>query len=151
MEFDHSSPVVALCIAGMQVEGDTAQARALFEQAWAARRDDLDASLAAHYLARHQPDAVAALHWNALALSHAERVQGIDCAALMPSLCLNLGDSYLTAGRLADARRLVQRGLGALEALRADGYGALISGGLTRLATRIATAEQSALNGRRHR
>ena len=48
------NPVVALCAEGMAVEGDREQARALFTRAWAIHRDDYEASIAAHFLARHQ-------------------------------------------------------------------------------------------------
>jgi len=141
VQFDSSNPVVALCIAGIQVEGDAAEARARFERAWAIRQDDFDACVAAHYLARHQPDARTTLHWNEVALAHAERVEDSEREALLPSLCLNLGDSYLAVGSLADARRLAQRGLSAVEALPADGYREFIRGGLTRLESRVAAAE----------
>ena len=67
MSIDPNNPVVALCAAGMAIEGDSSAARALFEQAWEARRDDYDASIAAHFLARHQPTIESRLHWNVLA------------------------------------------------------------------------------------
>jgi len=111
------------------------------ERAWVIRQDDFDASVAAHYLARVQLDASATLHWNEVALTHAERIANTERASLMPSLCLNLGDAYLAVGRLSDARRLAQRGLSAPAALPADGYRELIRGGLIRLETRVAAAE----------
>ena len=43
MSFDVSNPVVALCVAGVQVEGTPVEALALYDQAWAARTDDFDA------------------------------------------------------------------------------------------------------------
>ena len=43
MNIDPDNPVVALCAAGMAVEGDSSAALALFEQAWLARRDNYDA------------------------------------------------------------------------------------------------------------
>ncbi|MDQ6611264.1 MAG: hypothetical protein M3Y64_02435, partial [Gemmatimonadota bacterium] len=63
MQFDSSNPVVALCVAGMRVDGEPAKARALFEQAWLLRQNDFDASVAAHFLARHQPSDQDTLHW----------------------------------------------------------------------------------------
>ena len=52
-----------------------------FERAWAARVDDFDACIAAHYLARVQPDAQATFEWNARALEHARLVDPSACAA----------------------------------------------------------------------
>ena len=51
---DPTNPVVALCSEGMAAEGTPAEALRLFERAWAARRDDYDAAIAAHFVARHQ-------------------------------------------------------------------------------------------------
>ncbi|MEP6764829.1 MAG: hypothetical protein ABJB66_10985 [Gemmatimonadaceae bacterium] len=42
MLFDLDNPVMQWCAAGMQVDGEPEKARALFERAWAARRDDFD-------------------------------------------------------------------------------------------------------------
>lgn len=66
--FDPDNPVMQLCAAGMQVDGEPDKARPLFEQAWNARRDDFDASVAAHFLARHQPTPAATREWNERAL-----------------------------------------------------------------------------------
>ena len=60
MKIDPDNPVVALCAAGMAVEGDSSAALALFEQAMLGRRDDYDACIAAHFVARHQ--AIPRLH-----------------------------------------------------------------------------------------
>ena len=69
---DGESVVARLCAAGMAVDGDAAAARALFQQAWDARRDDYEASIAAHFVARHQPSLDDSLHWNRVAVEHAE-------------------------------------------------------------------------------
>ncbi len=95
---DPTNPVVALCAEGMAAEGTPAEARRLFERAWEARRDDYDAAIAAHFLARHQPNAADTLHWNALAVRHAEAVPGGRAAGFLASLYLNLGDAHASAG-----------------------------------------------------
>ncbi len=144
--FDPANPVVALCAAGMQVEGEPDKARALFEQAWAARTDDFEASIAAHFVARQQPTPADTLRWNEIALQHADQLTDHRLATLLPSLCLNLGDSYLRAGRLSDARALADRATVAVEALPADGYGQMIRGAIGRLVERIAAAERQAIS-----
>ena len=63
---DPNNPVVKLCVAGMQAEseGRRDDARLLFDQAWQASTNDFEACMAAHHVARHQPDAQASFHWN---------------------------------------------------------------------------------------
>jgi hypothetical protein len=141
--FDPSNPVIALCIAGMQIEGESDRARVLFEQAWAARVDDFDASVAAHFLARHQPTPADTLHWNAVALRHADALGDDRARELLPSLCLNLGDSYLAAGRVDEARTLATRASATLAALPPGGYAELVRGGIERLHQRVAAAHSS--------
>jgi hypothetical protein len=138
MLFEMDNPVTQLCAAGMQVDGEPAKALALFEQAWAARRDDLDASIAAHFVARHQATPRAALEWNARALQHADAVTDGRAATLLPSLCLNLAESFRLETQLDRAEALAHRGLRSLDQLPADGgYGAFVRAGLERLLHRL--------------
>lgn len=138
MFLDPENPVMQLCAAGMQVDGEPAKALALFEQAWAARRDDFDASVAAHFLARHQATTNATLAWNERALHHAETITDDRVLSLLPSLCLNLGESYRIAGRLDEAEQLAHRGVRAVDALQADdGYAQFVRLGLNRLLQRL--------------
>ena len=104
MNIDPANPVVALCAAGMAVEGDAAAAKALFEQAWASRTDDYEASIAAHFLARHQETTAQRVHWNALAAAHAEAVTDGRTDEFMPSLYLNLAETQALRGNLAEGR-----------------------------------------------
>ena len=123
-----------LCAAGMNVDGEPAQALAFFEQAWAARRDDFDASVAAHFVARHQATPHDKLEWNERALQHADAVINGRATSLVPSLCLNLGESYRLAAQFEEAERLALRGLLALEQLPSeDGYAQFVRMGLDRL------------------
>jgi hypothetical protein len=73
---DPANRVVALCAEGMSREG-------------------------AHYLARHQPTPKDTLHWNALAVRHAERVSDGRAAELLASLYLNLADAHEKVGECA--------------------------------------------------
>lgn len=93
---DTSNAVVQLCMAGSQAEfdGRPEDARRLYDAAWAAATDDFEACIAAHYVARFQPDAQATLHWNQIALARAEAVNDERVQAFFPSLYLNLGRSY---------------------------------------------------------
>ena len=127
----------------MQVEGEPEKARALFEQAWELRQDDFDTSVAAHYLARHQPNADETLRWNALALQHADALSDSRVEAFLPSLCLNLGDSLLAVGRVAEARKAFERGSAVVAGLPEGGYGDLMRGGIARLGGRVTAAEST--------
>lgn len=135
---DGDSVVVRLCAEGMAVEGDAAAAAALFRQAWDARRDAFEASIAAHYLARHQSSPAETLHWNRIAVQNAEAVVGDRVKPLLASLYLALGDSYLALGLSGEAAVAAERGVAALHVLPADGYRQFVAHGLQRLLARIA-------------
>ncbi|HTE45506.1 MAG TPA: hypothetical protein VK636_09705 [Gemmatimonadaceae bacterium] len=138
MLFDLENPVVQFCAAGMEVDGEPSKALALFERAWASRRDDFDASVAAHYVARHQATPQASLEWNERALQHAEAIADDRAASLMPSLCLNLAESYRKSARMAEAEQLALRGLLAVDRLPPDdGYARFVRAGLDRLLQRL--------------
>jgi hypothetical protein len=121
----------------MQVEGDSAQARALFEQAWAARTDHFDASVAAHFLARHQATPADTLHWNAVALHHADTLNDARALELLPSLCLNLADALRAVGQLEEARVVADRALAAVAVLPTGGYADFVRMAIERLRQRL--------------
>ena len=137
---DPTNPVVALCAQGMALEGTPAEALRLFEQAWATRRDDFDAAIAAHFLARHQSTAAATLHWNALAVEHAEAVPDGRCDELLASLYLNLGDAHARLGQLELARAAGQRAADSLDGLPPGGYREFVAMGIGRLTQRLEAA-----------
>ena len=137
LPIDPANPVVALCAAGMACEGDPETARHLFEEAWDTRRDDYDAAVAAHYLARHQPTPFLVLDWNARAVTHCERITDGRATELLPSLYLNLADSLLALGRRAEARVVADRADEHLQALPADGYRSFVAFGIARLRERV--------------
>jgi tetratricopeptide (TPR) repeat protein len=107
MQLAQNNPVVKLCIAGTQAEfaGDIAAARALYWQAWEAAQDDYEACVAAHYVARHQPDPAEALHWNQVALERADATADERVRPFYPSLYLNMGQSYEKLDNQAEAKR----------------------------------------------
>ena len=102
---DPDNPVVKLCAAGMVAEGEGrgADAKALFEQAWEGSRDDFEACIAAHYVARHQATPEAAFEWNERALRRAEAIGADRAHDFFPSLYLNYAHSLEQVGRTAEA------------------------------------------------
>lgn len=104
---DLNNLVVRLCVEGTRAEfeGRIETARTLYIQAWAAVRDDYEACIAAHYVARHQEDPQDRLRWNQEALVRADAVGDERVCGFYPSLYLNLGHAHETLGNLAEARR----------------------------------------------
>lgn len=104
---DLNNPVVQLCVAGTQAEfqGRPEAARALYWQAWETARDDFEACIAAHYVARFQNDPQEVFRWNQEALNHADVIQDERVKEFYPSLYLNMGRSYELLGDLSEAKR----------------------------------------------
>ena len=134
---DPANPVVILCARGVAAEGVPSEARRLFEHAWAARHDDYDAAIAAHFLARHQETAADRLRWNLVALRHAEAAPYGKAASFLASLYLNLGDAQASVGDMEAAAESVARAAGHLSALARDGYRDFVVLGIRRLAARV--------------
>ena len=141
---DPANPVVALCVAGMAIEGDTDAARHLFEQAWAARQDDYDASIAAHFLARHQPTVEARVRWNALAAHHADCVTDGRTREFKASLYLNLSDAYVSAGDLSAAHGALAAAIAGVVDLPDGGYRTFVERGIADLQLRVANVDATA-------
>jgi hypothetical protein len=111
---DLDNPVVKLCIEGTQAEfeGRPEDACALYWQAWNARKNDYDACIAAHYVARCQKTAEDIIHWNQEALTHANAIKDESVKEFYPSLYLNMGRSYEMLGNEAEARRFYELAAG---------------------------------------
>lgn len=104
---DPNNPVIKLCIQGSQAEfaGRIGDARALYRRAWEVARDDYDACIAAHYLARYQDSPEETLRWNQTALERALAVGDERVNVFYPSLYLNMGRSYELLGNREEAQR----------------------------------------------
>jgi len=104
---DPANPVIRLCVAGTQAEfqGRADAARSLYQQAWQAARDDYEACIAAHYVARFQETPAEMLHWNREALRRAEAVADERVRDFYPSLYLNMGHAHELLGEQAAAER----------------------------------------------
>ena len=104
---DPNNPVVKLCIQGTQAEyqGLIEQARACYRQAWEIARNDYEACVAAHYVARHQEDPRERLRWNQVALDRASACADEGVREFFPSLYLNMGQSYEFLGNEEESKR----------------------------------------------
>jgi tetratricopeptide (TPR) repeat protein len=104
---DPTNPVIKLCMAGIRAEfeGRARAAHNLYQQAWDTSKDDYEACIAAHYLARFQETPEERLRWNQEAFERANRVNDESVKEFYPSLYLNLGRSHEVLGNLAEAQR----------------------------------------------
>jgi hypothetical protein len=127
------NPVVKLCAAGMAAEGEGrgADAKALFEQAWEASRDDFEACIAAHYVARHQATPEATFEWNERALLRAQAAGDGRVSGFLPSLYLNYAHSLEQLGRTHEACNYYGLAAARLDDLPPGGYAELVRGGVT--------------------
>ena len=136
---DPNNPVVKLCAQGIEVEmqGRRDEARSLYLRAWELRQNDVDACIAAHYMARHQDTPAETLRWNELALTHAISAATDSLRSFYPSLYLNLGKSYEDLGDTARARELYEQGELYIEAVPENGYGDIVRQGLSNALERV--------------
>jgi len=104
---DVNSLTIKLCIEGTKAEfqGQTENARILYQRAWETAQGDYEACIAAHYVARFQESADEILRWNQKALDYADAAKDDRVKAFYPSLYLNMGRSYELLGNLTEAQR----------------------------------------------
>lgn len=141
---DPNNPVVQLCIEGMRAEGEGRfeEALELFMKAWSARKDDFDACVAAHYVARHQPSHEETLRWNQQALDHADAVRDERVEGFYPSLYLNMGHAYELIGDIGEARRYYDLAAARSGILPDGRYGDVVQKGIQEGRRRVDPVDQ---------
>lgn len=104
------NPVLTLCIESTRLEfaGCLAEAQARTQEAWQLARTDYERCVAAHYVARYQTEATACLHWNQVALHHANLLGAEQIAEFYPSLYINLGHAHEQLGHALEAEHYYQ-------------------------------------------
>ncbi len=132
MHFDKENEVVRLCAQGMEMEGQgkLREAARLFNEAWQKASDAVEKFIAAHYVARHQPDVWAKLNWDLQALRYALQVKDDAVQSVLPSLYLNVGKCYEDLCRPGQALGKYKQGIAHCSTLAEDGYGLMIRNGL---------------------
>jgi hypothetical protein len=143
LAMDPENPVVKLCAAGMQAEfaGQLDDAQRLFLQAWGAAGDDYEACIAAHFVARHQPEPGERLRWNLVALARAEAAGDERVRGFFASLYLNLGYASEETGDLAAARHYYVLAGVHVDDLPDSPYAEVVKGGLAAGLARLAAGE----------
>ncbi len=130
MHFDADNAVYKLCAEGMMHEGNREVASALFNRAWQMAQSNMERAVAAHYVARHQPDTLSKLHWDEKALQFAKEIPGNDAINILPSLHLNIGKCHEDLGDKALAIEHYRLAKKHLIGLPQDGYTNMISRGI---------------------
>jgi rifampin ADP-ribosylating transferase len=139
MQFDPNNIVIKLCSEGMEAEGkgEIEKAKQLYQQAWDNSTNHFEQFTAAHYLARNQEDANIELHWNLIALQHADAIKEETMNANYPSLHLNLGKAYERLKDIHSAGKHYELAESFIQYLQEDGYGKMIRSGIENALRRI--------------
>ena len=138
---DNENPVVKLCAEGMSLEaqGHFAEAAKVFVQAWQLATDDFEASIAAHYVARHQDSSMETLHWNRISLDRANLVSDCRVRGFYPSLYLNMGKAHEDLDHLEEAKHFYKLAESTLDVLSDDRYGNMVRDAIQRGLERVAS------------
>lgn len=136
---DPGNAVVRLCIRGMDLEQQRRidEARAAFEEAWRVSTNDYEACIAAHFLARHQPEPADRMAWNGEALRRAEASGDGRTRGFMASLLLNFGFDHECLGNHAEAIEMYRSARACLSSAGQGPYADMLASGIDRGIARI--------------
>ncbi len=134
-----ANPIVKLCVEGMraETEGRIDEARLLFIQAWEESKNDYDACIAAHYVARHQKTPEEILRWNQESLDRADALNDERMQDFYPSLYLNLGKAHEDLGNREMARKCYELAAARMNGLPGGRYGDVVRDGIKRRLQRV--------------
>lgn len=136
---DTNNPVVKLCADGIkaEMEGKPEEARRLFLQAWEQSKDDYDACIAAHYVARHQKRPEEILRWNQESLDRANAINDQRVQGFYPSLYLNMGKAHEDLAHREEARKYYELAAERSDVLPDGKYGDMVRDGVKRGLQRV--------------
>jgi rifampin ADP-ribosylating transferase len=139
MQFDPENPIIKLCGQGMLLEGEakSEEAANLFMQAWEQAANDFERFIAAHYIARHQPDVAGKLKWDETALHLALNLKDEAIKGAYPSLYLNIAKCHEDMGNMGKAKENYESALIFAGFLSDDGYGNMIKAGINNGLARV--------------
>ena len=146
MHFDPQNKIIQLCAEGMNLEGQgmVEEAKHVFLNAWAASTTAFEKFTSAHYVARHQPSITDKLKWDETALKFALKVDDFRLRVHYPSLYLNIAKCHEDLNDYNRARKFYQLASSYVVYLPDDGYGKMISAGITKGMERINALEKDA-------
>jgi tetratricopeptide (TPR) repeat protein len=136
---DPDNPVVKLCVEGMNAEADGKpnEALLLFMRAWDQSKDDYEACIAAHYVARQQKALSDVLRWNQASLDRADAVSDERVAGFYPSLYLNMGKAHEDLGNLEQAKTYYELAFAKIDNLPSGPYSEVVRKGIARGLKRV--------------
>nr|WP_018628150.1 NAD(+)--rifampin ADP-ribosyltransferase [Niabella aurantiaca] len=119
MEFNPNSPVIQLCMQGMDTaeKGQCEAADKLFMQAWNEARNDFEKFIAAHFIARYRQDALGKLQWLRTALQHGLSADSDAVKSALPSLYAVMAQCYKDLGDADNERKYHESAISAGEQL----------------------------------
>jgi tetratricopeptide (TPR) repeat protein len=120
-----------------EMGGRSDEAGILFVQAWRQRKDDYDACLAAHYVARHQRIPEQILHGNQESLDRADAVNDERVHGFYPSLHLNIGKAHEDLGNRERAKRYYELAATKMSHLPEGRYADIVRDGIKRGLERV--------------
>jgi hypothetical protein len=125
---DKDNPVVKLCIEGQkaEVQGRSGYAFKCYLQAWKIRKNDLDACIAAHFVAKQQENVKGSLKWNMLALKFANKIQDDFVKDFYPSLYINIANTHEQLGMNKRAKKYYDLAFATVTESSLGSYGALL-------------------------
>lgn len=138
---DEENPIATLCAEGMSLEaqGHPAEAVTVFERAWQLATDDFEASIAAHYVARHQDSPLETLRWNRISLDRANLVSEERVRGFYPSLYLNMGKAHEDLNHLEETKHFYELAESRSDVLSDDHYGNMVRDAIQRGLARLAS------------
>ena len=98
MEFGQNNHIVRLCLQGIASEIRLQEARAFFLRAWNEATNDFERFIAAHFVARHQPDSTDKLRWLETNLELALKVNDDRVKSAFPLLYSSIAKCYEELG-----------------------------------------------------
>ena len=136
---DASNPIAKLCAEGMKAEMECKpeEARQLFLQAWEQSKDDFDACIAAHYVARHRKSPQEILRWNQESLDRADAVNDERVQGLYLSLYLNMGKAHEDLPNQEETRKYYELAASRLNVLPDGKYSDVVRDGVMRGLQRV--------------
>lgn len=105
-KFDPKNKIIRLCMMGMGMEdqGNSEEASALFLKAWKEATDDFERFIAAYQIAKHKKDISDRLKWMETALQHAIKSNDVGVKSAFPTIYLSISKCYEELGNSNKAK-----------------------------------------------
>ena len=105
-KFDPKNKIIRLCMLGMGMEdqGNSEEASALFLQAWNEAVNDFERFIAAYHVAKHEKDISDRLKWMETSLQYAIKSNDDSVKSVFPAIYLSISKCYEELGDSNNAK-----------------------------------------------